>query len=326
MGNILIANKNNDYILTEFYYPAISKGDGNNTRLIRSLRSQTNILEDKLKKIQKVRKINAIQRLIRSNSINFILKKKDVNQLYNLSDASIIDLFFDKYYPPELFLLAKQSMDEPENDFFLHTKDMYLDSHKEKTLKLLKTKDYISLNYMYDGIKIIQNLNEYFQKEKGEEVKKEEGLIVEKIEEIKKEERLILEKIEEIKKEERLILEKIEEIKKEEKLTETIKKPDLEKELENLEEKLKEIIRKRKLLIKDKVVIQKKIQKIERLKRPTTSFEDDSREYDYDDYEFFLLRSMKSCSIKRKTKSIELDCKKYPLKIINQNIEINFYY
>jgi len=318
MGNILIANKNNDYILTEFYYPAISKGVGNNTRLIRSLRSQTNILKDKLKKIQKVTKINAIQRLIRSNSINFILKKKDVNQLYNLSDASIIDLFFDKYYPPELFLLAKQSMDEPENDFFLHTKDMYLDSHKEKTLKLLKTKDYISLNYMYDGIKIIQNLNEYLQNEIP--------LIKEKVEEIKKEERLILEKIEEIKKEERLILEKIEEIKKDKKLTETIKKPDLEKELENLEEKLKEIIRKRKLLIKDKMVIKKKIQKIERLKRPTTSFEDDSREYDYDDYEFFLLRSMKSCSIKRKTKSIELDCKKYPLKIINQNIEINFYY
>ena len=315
----MIANKNNDYILTEFYYPAISKGVGNNTRLIRSLRSQTNILEDKLKKIQKVTKINAIQRLIRSNSINFILKKKDVNQLYNLSDASIIDLFFDKYYLPELFLLAKQSMDEPEADFFLHTKDMYLDSHKEKTLKLLKTKDYISLNYMYDGIKIIQNLNEYFQNEIP--------LIKEKVEEIKKEERLILEKIEEIKKDKKLTETiKKPDLEKDKKLTETIKKPDLEKELENLEEKLKEIIRKRKLLIKDKMVIKKKIQKIERLKRPTTSFEDDSREYDYDDYEFFLLRSMKSCSIKRKTKSIELDCKKYPLKIINQNIEINFYY
>ena len=166
MVNILIANKNKDYILTEFYYPAISKGAGNNTRLLRSLRSQTNILENKLKKIQKVTKVNVIQLLTRSNSINFILKKKDVDQLYNLSDTSIIDLFFDRYLFPELFLLAKQSMNEPEADFFLHTKDMYLDSHKEKTLKLLKTKDYISLNYMYDGIKIIQNLNEYLKNEK----------------------------------------------------------------------------------------------------------------------------------------------------------------
>ena len=238
MVNILIANKNKDYILTEFYYPAISKRLENNTRYFSSLRPQTNILENKLKKIQKVTKVNVIQLLTRSNSINFILKKKDVDQLYNLSDTSIIDLFFDRYLFPELFLLAKQSMDEPEADFFLHTKDMYLDSHKEKTLKLLKTKDHASLNYMYNGREIIQSLT---------------------------------------------------------------------------------ALQKKKFKMKESLTDNK-------LKKPTISVEDNANEYDRDSYKFFLLRSMRSCSIKRKTKSIEFDCKKYPLKIINQNIEINFYY
>lgn len=238
MVNILIANKNKDYILTEFYYPAISKRLENNTRYFSSLRPQTNILENKLKKIQKVTKVNVIQLLTRSNSINFILKKKDVDQLYNLSDTSIIDLFFDRYLFPELFLLAKQSMDEPEADFFLHTKDMYLDSHKEKTLKLLKTKDHASLNYMYNGREIIQSLTA------------------------------------------------------------------LQKKTFKMKESLTD----------------------NKLKKPIISVEDNANEYDMDSYKFFLLRSMRSCSIKRKTKSIEFDCKKYPLKIINQNIEINFYY
>ena len=238
MVNILIANKNKDYILTEFYYPAISKRLENNTRYFSSLRPQTNILENKLKKIQKVTKVNVIQLLTRSNSINFILKKKDVDQLYNLSDTSIIDLFFDRYLFPELFLLAKQSMNEPEADFFLHTKDMYLDSHKEKTLKLLKTKDHASLNYMNNGREIIQSLT---------------------------------------------------------------------------------ALQKKKFKMKESLTDNK-------LKKPTISVEDNANEYDRDSYKFFLLRSMRSCSIKRKTKSIEFDCKKYPLKIINQNIEINFYY
>ena len=238
MVNILIANKNKDYILTEFYYPAISKRLENNTRYFSSLRPQTNILENKLKKIQKVTKVNVIEVLSRSNSISFILKKKDVDQLYNLSDTSIIDLFFDRYLFPELFLLAKQSMNEPEADFFLHTKDMYLDSHKEKTLKLLKTKDHASLNYMYNGREIIQSLT---------------------------------------------------------------------------------ALQKKKFKMKESLTDNK-------LKKPTISVEDNANEYDRDSYKFFLLRSMRSCSIKRKTKSIEFDCKKYPLKIINQNIEINFYY
>ena len=252
MVNILIANKNKDYILTEFYYPAISKRLENNTRYFSSLRPQTNILENKLKKIQKVTKVNVIQLLTRSNSINFILKKKDVDQLYNLSDTSIIDLFFDRYLFPELFLLAKQSMDEPEADFFLHTKDMYLDSHKEKTLKLLKTKDHASLNYMYNGREIIQSLTA-LQKKK---FKMKESLTA---------------------------------------------------------------LQKKKFKMKESLTDNK-------LKKPTISVEDNANEYDRDSYKFFLLRSMRSCSIKRKTKSIEFDCKKYPLKIINQNIEINFYY
>ena len=214
MVNILMVNKNRDFILIEFYYPAISKSVKNknedNIRIISSLRPDHSMLQNSLEKIFKVQKLNLIERLNATNKIYLLLKKDQINQLYDLSDKEILDLLLNNHSFLSFFNMGKESMEKPKKDFFLHTKDMYMDDHKKRSSELLKTKNYI---YPTKNLSSPYPLNRKKYKEY--------------------------------------------------------------------------LIKERKIFI-DSIIT--------------------------------------SCSIKRKAKSIELDCAPYPLKILNQNIEINFFY
>ena len=214
MVNILMVNKNRDFILTEFYYPAISKTvsskNEGNIKTISSLRPQLSVLQNKLEKIFKVQKLNFIERLDGTNKIYLLLKKDQINQLYDLSDKEILDLILNNDSFLTFFNMGKESMERPKKDFFLHTKDMYMDDHKKRSSKLLKTKNYI---YPTKNLSSPYPLNRKKYKEY--------------------------------------------------------------------------LIKKREIFI-DSIIT--------------------------------------SCSIKRKAQSIELDCAPYPLQILNQNIEINFFY
>jgi hypothetical protein len=209
-----MVNKNRDFILTEFYYPAISKTvsskNEGNIKTISSLRPQLSVLQNKLEKIFKVQKLNFIERLDGTNKIYLLLKKDQINQLYDLSDKEILDLILNNDSFLTFFNMGKESMERPKKDFFLHTKDMYMDDHKKRSSKLLKTKNYI---YPTKNLSSPYPLNRKKYKEY--------------------------------------------------------------------------LIKKREIFI-DSIIT--------------------------------------SCSIKRKAQSIELDCAPYPLQILNQNIEINFFY
>ena len=132
--NILIDNKNKNFILTEFYYPAISSVESDNVRKINSLRQN----EVFMNKFSEKNKPNMIELLNRSNSIHYLLKKEEINYLLSLNDDEIINLFFQNFDLEKYFLFAAKVLKEPKSKIFFHTKKMYSNDHKEKTLDQLK--------------------------------------------------------------------------------------------------------------------------------------------------------------------------------------------
>ena len=131
--NILIDNKNKNFILTEFYYPAISVESGN-VRKMSSLRQN----EDLINKFNEKNKVNMIELLNRGNSIHYLLNKEETNYLRNLNDDEILNFFFQNFNQVSYFIFTANILKELKSEIFFHTKKMYSNDHKEKTLDQLE--------------------------------------------------------------------------------------------------------------------------------------------------------------------------------------------
>lgn len=150
--NILIDNKNKNFILTEFYYPAVSVESGN-VRKMKSLRQN----EDLINKFNEKNKVNMIEVLNRGNSIHYLLNKEEINYLRSLNDEKILNFFFQNFSLDSYFIFTAEILKEPKSKIFFHTKNMYSNDHKEKTLEQLE------LEQLKKGKKLdIENLIKLF--------------------------------------------------------------------------------------------------------------------------------------------------------------------
>ena len=132
--NILIDNKNKNFILTEFYYPAVSVVGSDNVRKIKSLRPN----EIFINKFSEMNRVNMIESLNRSNSIHYLLKKEEKNYLLSLNDDEILNFFFQNFNQVSYFIFTANILKELKSEIFFHTKKMYSNDHKEKTLEQLE--------------------------------------------------------------------------------------------------------------------------------------------------------------------------------------------
>jgi len=135
--NILLAGKENKFFLTKFYYPAISI-EKNNLRNIISLRSDEKFISKKLKEFSKDNNVNIIEILNRSNSISYLLKKKTIKNLYNLTNEEILNILFNNSRMKKYFEISFSVLKSKDPNLFFHTKNMYFDDHNEKTFKQLE--------------------------------------------------------------------------------------------------------------------------------------------------------------------------------------------